>query len=56
MKEVADTKGGWMHYLKNVTTALAPPLTDVQYELVMKRSIGGKPYNKAPEELQNAGN
>lgn len=56
MKEVADTKGGWMHYVKNVTTALARPLTDVEYALVMKCYIGGKPYNKAAEEMQNAGN
>lgn len=56
MKQISDTKGGWMHYVKDVTIALARSLTDDEYKLVMKCYIGGKPYTKAAEEMQNAGN
>lgn len=56
MKVVADTPRGWMHYVKDVTIALTRSLTDDEYKLVMKCYIGGKPYTKAAEEIQNAGN
>lgn len=56
MKQVGDTPGGWMHYVKDVVAGLGRSLTDAEYKIVMKCYITPKPFDKTVEELQNVSN
>lgn len=56
MKVVSDTPGGWMQYVKDVTSGLGRSLTDAEYKVVMKCYIAPKSFEQTVQELQNVTN
>lgn len=56
MKEVADTVGGWMHYIGQVKKGLGRTLDQEECKLVMKCYINSKPISQTVEEMNNVSN